>query len=87
MAFVFVRRGGAHVGAEGAARELGLQSAALLGDGDAVRLEARQAGTRVLVLAGAPLGEPVAARGPFVMNTAEQLRQAVRDFQAGKMGR
>jgi len=87
MAFVFVRRGGARIGPEGAARDLGLRAAALLGDGDAVRLEASAAGTAVLVLAGAPLGEPVAARGPFAMNTAEELRQAVHGFQAGRMGR
>jgi len=42
--------------------------------------------SRVLVLSGQPLDEPVAAYGPFVMNTREELMQAVRDYQTGKMG-
>ena len=87
MAFVFVRKGGARVGAQGAERELGLNAAALLGDGDAVRFEARAPDTSMLVLAGAPLGEPVAARGPFVMNTERELGQAVDDFMSGRMGK
>jgi redox-sensitive bicupin YhaK (pirin superfamily) len=44
-------------------------------------------GTRALVLAGEPLGEPVVAYGPFVMNTPEEIGQAFRDYQSGKMGR
>ena len=43
--------------------------------------------THVLLPGGAPLGEPIAARGPFVMNTHEEIIQANRDFQSGKMGR
>ncbi len=41
---------------------------------------------RVLVLSGEPIDEPVAAYGPFVMNTREQIVQAVNDYQSGKMG-
>jgi redox-sensitive bicupin YhaK (pirin superfamily) len=39
-----------------------------------------------LVIAGAPLNEPIAQYGPFVMNTREELMTAVDDFRAGKMG-
>jgi redox-sensitive bicupin YhaK (pirin superfamily) len=41
---------------------------------------------RVILFAGRPLREPVAARGPFVMNTEEQIRQAYADYQAGNFG-
>lgn len=50
-----------------------------------VYLEARADAT-VLVLSGEPIREPVARMGPFVMNTEEELVQAVNDYRAGKMG-
>ena len=57
----------------------------MLGDGDTVRLRASRS-ARALLLAGVPHREPVARYGPFVMNTQDELVQAVRDFQSGRMG-
>ncbi|MFD2366254.1 pirin family protein [Pseudoduganella sp. GCM10020061] len=56
-----------------------------LEDGDTLHLSAVD---RALVLVGhaAPLGEPVVAHGPFVMNTREEIVQAIDDYQAGKFG-
>ena len=54
-------------------------------EGSIVTLEPDSA-SRVLVLTGQPIGEPVAGQGPFVMNTRDEIQQAMRDYQAGKMG-
>ena len=50
---------------------------------DGVTLTALDAGARVLLMAGQPLNEPIVQHGPFVMNTADEIRQAVADFQRG----
>ena len=55
-------------------------------DGDRIALEA-SAGTRLLILSGEPIGEPVVQYGPFVMNTEAEIRQAITDFNGGKFGR
>jgi len=53
--------------------------------GSLVVLEATQ-DSRLLVMSGEPIGEPIARYGPFVMNTKAELVQAVEDYQAGRMG-
>lgn len=52
---------------------------------DRVTLEASE-GSKVLIIAGRPLNEPIVEYGPFVMNTEQEIYQVIRDFQAGKFG-
>ncbi|HMN73935.1 MAG TPA: pirin family protein [Rhodoblastus sp.] len=54
-------------------------------EGGDVLLEA-EADSKILLLSGAPIEEPVAAYGPFVMNTEDEIRQAFADFRAGRFG-
>jgi redox-sensitive bicupin YhaK (pirin superfamily) len=53
--------------------------------GTNIRLESAGDAT-ALVLSGEPIDEPIVGQGPFVMNTAEEIRQAIRDYQTGRMG-
>ncbi len=54
-------------------------------DGEGISFEALE-DTRILLLSGEPLNEPVVSHGPFVMNTQTQIMEAMRDYQMGKMG-
>jgi hypothetical protein len=55
----------------------------VLADGDLVRLTAGPEGARFMLIAGAPFGEPIAPYGPFVMNTREEIQQALADLRNG----
>ncbi|HDR8968165.1 TPA: pirin family protein [Burkholderia vietnamiensis] len=55
-------------------------------DGDAVTFEAGDTPLELLLIGGVPLNEPIVRYGPFVMNTEEEIRQAVVDYQTGRMG-
>jgi redox-sensitive bicupin YhaK (pirin superfamily) len=82
-AFAYVFEGDAvRVGSE----TLGLRELGVLSKGDAVELAvaADAKAARVLLVAGRPLDESVARYGPFVMNTPEQIMQAMQDYQSGR---
>jgi redox-sensitive bicupin YhaK (pirin superfamily) len=81
-AFVYVIEGSAQLG--DARTGVSAGQLAVLGGGDLLEIRSDQ-GARMLCLAGRPIGEPVARYGPFVMNTDEELRQAVDDYRAGRL--
>ncbi|HUK57706.1 MAG TPA: pirin family protein [Stellaceae bacterium] len=81
-AFAYCFEGRATIGAP--AQEVPRGSAAVLGEGEAALIAGGTGGGRVLLAAARPLAEPVARYGPFVMNTADEIRQAIGDFQAGR---
>ena len=80
-AFVYAYEGSLAIGE----REVELRSAALLSEGDSIEVMAGGNGARFLLLAARPLREPVVQYGPFVMNTQEEIEQALRDYQSGSL--
>jgi redox-sensitive bicupin YhaK (pirin superfamily) len=80
-AFLYLYEGTATVG-EGR-QTLPHRAAGLLAGGETVRVDAGAEGARFLLLAGKPLGEPVVQYGPFVMNTREEVEQALADYRDG----
>jgi redox-sensitive bicupin YhaK (pirin superfamily) len=81
-AFAYVFEGEAELG--GAPPRVGAARLAVLGEGERFAAVAGPAGAGFLLVAAAPLREPVARYGPFVMNTREEIAQAFRDFQSGR---
>ena len=85
-AFLYVYRGSVDVVHDDTSTPVAVKRMAILrNDGDRVVLRG-SANARVILIAGQPLREPIAQYGPFVMNTREELVQAVDDFRAGLMG-
>ncbi len=78
--FVYVYRGNLKVGGTTVSAQ---RMAILANDGDSVMIEA-DSPARALLIAGRPLKEPIAQYGPFVMNTKEEIMQAVQDYQSGR---
>ena len=66
-------------------RVLKTHQGGVLGAGDAIEVKAGAQGARFLVLAAKPIKEPVVQYGPFVMNTREEIEQAIRDYQNGAL--
>jgi len=89
-ALAYVLSGRGSVGSEGRPIESG--QLAVFGPGDVLTLgagtaqDSRTPSFDVILLGGRPIGETVAHYGPFVMNTSEEIIQAMEDFQAGRMG-
>jgi redox-sensitive bicupin YhaK (pirin superfamily) len=81
---LFVRRGEVVLTDSERARETDL--ALLTREGERVRINARDDAS-LLVLNGAPIDEPVAAYGPFVMNRKTEITQAIDDYHSGRLGR
>jgi quercetin 2,3-dioxygenase len=86
-AFVYVYEGRAALGPAGAgnAQEIAAGQLAILGDGTRLTAATGAAPARFILLAAHPLREPVERYGPFVMNTREEIAQAVEDYRQGRL--
>ncbi len=82
-AFIYVYEGGLKVGS--APQAAPKQSALILGEGDQFSIVASEQGAKAIVLAAKPLHEPIVQHGPFVMNTREEIEQAIDDYQNNRL--
>jgi quercetin 2,3-dioxygenase len=79
--FIYVYEGELAIGED--ARKLAAGNAGLLGAGDEISVAALTEDTRFILLAGIPLKEPIVQYGPFVMNTTDEIEQAIQDYRNG----
>lgn len=84
-AFAYIYEGNVRVGAEGSEQALPHRASGVLGPGDSARFVAEADGTRLILLAGKPINEPIAQYGPFVMNFHDEIEQAIRDYSEGRL--
>ncbi|MEO8418686.1 MAG: pirin family protein [Methylophilaceae bacterium] len=84
-AFIYPYEGWMMVGENPSQRTLNAQVAGVLSDGDHVEINSGDEPTAFLLLAARPLREPIAQYGPFVMNTRDEIEQAIGDYQAGTL--
>jgi redox-sensitive bicupin YhaK (pirin superfamily) len=81
-AFVHVYRGELQIGETPVPTQ---RMAILANRGDGIRIDAGSDGARAILVAGMPLKEPIVQHGPFVMNSQQEIFQAVEDFRAGRL--
>lgn len=81
---LYVYQGALLVEGDDSGRPLELRQLGMLGEGEKLEIHAEEE-SRLLLLAGKPLNEPVVNRGPFVMNTREEIEQAIADYQTGRL--
>lgn len=81
-AFLYLLDGGLNAGGKVATA---LHLVVFKKDGDGILIDAAK-DTRALLMSGEPIGEPIVSYGPFVMNTDDQIRQAIREYRSGAMG-
>ena len=84
QAFAYVFDGEVRIGPVDSATGLSRGELGVLSSGDQLRLAAGPDGGRLLVVAGRPLGEPIVRYGPFVMNTRDQILEAIEDYSQGR---
>jgi redox-sensitive bicupin YhaK (pirin superfamily) len=83
-AFVYVIQGSVRLENEqGEKTNVTRDQLAILSQGTTIELESQEEPARFLLIAGKPIGEPIARSGPFVMNSQEELQQAYMDYQSG----
>jgi len=84
-AFAYVYEGRVNVGEGANAQDIAAGRLAALCEGDALSVTTNDEPGRFLLLAARPLREPIARYGPFVMNTREEIAQAVEDYRSGRL--
>ena len=82
--FTYVFEGNAVIGARAGARTVDCGQLAVLGVGEEIRVSAQSNPARFLLAAGRPHREPIVKYGPFVMNTRQQIAEAIDDFRSGR---
>jgi len=81
VSFIFLFEGDAKV----AGTDIEKHHFAILGEGDQISIAAGLNGARFILVAGKPIGEPIVQRGPFVMNTEQEIIQAMSDYRDGSL--
>ncbi len=81
VAMMYVYAGTANLGDT----HLDTHTLAVLGDGDEIEIQGGEQGARFILVSGLALGEPIVQYGPFVMNTREEIEQAMADYRQGRL--